>query len=75
MEIKSTLTNRSGQTLATEYHDIDSLTEIRTQEVDGVHAIDPISAFLISAFTFSAQIVKMIALVVVLGSAILVYRF
>ncbi len=38
MEIKSTLVNRSGQTLATEYRDIESTEEVCGQKVHGVHA-------------------------------------
>lgn len=38
MKIKSTLVNRSGQTLATEYHDIDSIADIGNRKVHGVHA-------------------------------------
>ncbi len=38
MEIKSTLINRSGQTLATEYRDIDSVEEVGNKKVHGVHA-------------------------------------
>ena len=38
MKIKSTLTNRSGATFATEYCDIDAITEIGTEKVHGVHA-------------------------------------
>jgi 8-oxo-dGTP diphosphatase len=38
MEIKSTLTNRSGQVLAVLYRDIDSDLDIKDQEINGVHA-------------------------------------
>ncbi len=38
MEIKSTLTNRSGQVLPVLYRDIDSESEIKEGEVSGVHA-------------------------------------
>lgn len=37
MEIKSSLVNRSGQTLSTTYHDIDSLDELNGKKVKGVH--------------------------------------
>lgn len=37
MEIKSTLVNRSGQTLQTFYRDIDSFNEIIGKKVKGVH--------------------------------------
>lgn len=38
MEIKSSLVNRSKQTLATEYRDIDSIAELGDRKVHGVHA-------------------------------------
>jgi len=38
MEIKSTLVNRSGQTLATVYNDLDSVDELNGRKVKGVHA-------------------------------------
>ena len=38
MEIKSTLINRSGQTLITEYRDIDSTSDLDDRKVHGVHA-------------------------------------
>lgn len=38
MEIKSTLVNRSGQTLQTVYRDLDSLDELSGRNVKGVHA-------------------------------------
>lgn len=37
MEINSSLVNRSGQTLSTTYHDIDSLDELNGKKVNGVH--------------------------------------
>ncbi|MCX6787256.1 MAG: NUDIX hydrolase [Candidatus Kaiserbacteria bacterium] len=37
-EIHSTLVNRSGQTLAVVYQDIDAIAEIGGREVSGVHA-------------------------------------
>ena len=38
MEIRSTLVNRSGQTLQTVYRDLDSLDELNGRKVKGVHA-------------------------------------
>ena len=38
MEIKSTLINRSGQTLPIIYRDLDSLDELKASKIQGVHA-------------------------------------
>lgn len=37
MEIKSSLVNRSGQTLPTAYRDIDSFDELKDVKINGVH--------------------------------------